>query len=273
MKKVMYSVFYLSLIGILITACQKKEVESQDSNEIINKSPIVLGSSDNPYNYIGILHNQILDDLESSFDAGLSNEEVYNLVVEYVDTDLEYESIEFYLSDGGYDEAIINYEAGPNFYADFDQMLSDELISENQYLYLNDILDIGSSNPCNDCTLDEAVRIAIESIGEIENAIIDNPELTVLERNSLLIYSSISKYSMDFWRIEAQQPSSNYSITLLTGVGTEEDYINGLPWYAKDAAGAFTAFQVAAVFLAAPPAGEAVVLGVTIVGAAVSSMG
>lgn len=191
-----------------------------------NKSGFyVLGSDLNPYNSIGYEHNVILEFMRQSYSPSKSNQNLFNEVVAFASSDLGYDKLDSIFDNGNLDSHIIGYTVPTDFYSEILSMNSAGTISNAAYDYLKSMLDVGLEAPCESCTYNEAVELAIQDISVIEESVSLDNSLIASEKEMIFIALSVCKYSMDFWRQEAQRVSSNYSISLLGGNGTGEDFV------------------------------------------------
>lgn len=250
------------------TQISTKNSKSKNTNQ---KSFYVLGSAANPFNELGVLHNQILDDLRETYYPEMPRSEVYTIVADYVENNLGYSDIITTMVNEGYDTDVISYVPNSNFYTEVDGLFSNGWINSIQKSYFYELLDVCTSVQCTSCNLNQSVVIAIGKIKLIEEDILVNTSITNDEKDLLLRHIAFTKYSMDFWALEAQRTSTNYSIALLSNGGTGVDFVPGLPWYAKDAAGATTMLTTGGPTLLVV-GGPAAVIGGTLLAGAFSSM-
>lgn len=276
----------LALSLLLFTGCEKEEDISKNDinkNSLNSKSAsineksghtmfYVVGSEDNPFNQLGFDHNQILDYMRSIFSSTMSKSDLFQNAVVYAENTLGYNDLESNLSETNVDSMIINYSTPTDFYAEINSLFGEDLLTESEHSYLESMLDIGSNPNCESCTFDEAVNLALIDVENLEDQVLNDNQLSSSETDNILISLAVFKYSMNFWRNEAQRSSTNYSITLIqSGAGTGQDFVESIPWYARDTAGATTTVLTGGGFLFAL-AGPIGVIGGALVGGAVTSM-
>lgn len=276
-----------ALAVLLITSCEKENtatpydsnnpavktiMDTKSGNTNRNKSEFYLiGSSLNPHNIVGYEHNVILDYMRSSFEPSKSNEELFLDVVDFASSNLGYTKLDSVFDSGDMDSLIINYDVPSNFYNQISTMKNSDVISNLAYDYLKSMLDIGIEASCSNCTYDQVMEGAIQEIQNIEENLYYDNTISSSEKQMIFLSLAVCKYSMDFWRAEAQRSSTNYSIELLAGPGSEMDFVPNISWWQADAVGAIATFY----------AGGGVLMGINVglgagamaVGGAMASMG
>ena len=209
--------------------------------------------------------------MRSSFEPSKSNEELFLDVVDFASSNLGYTKLDSVFDSGDMDSLIINYDVPSNFYNQISTMKNSDVISNLGYDYLKSMLDIGIEASCSNCTYDQVMEGAIQEIQNIEENLYYDNTISSSEKQMIFLSLAVCKYSMDFWRAEAQRSSTNYSIELLAGPGSEMDFVPNISWWQADAVGAIATFY----------AGGGVLMGINVglgagamaVGGAMASMG
>ena len=104
--------------------------QAAKSTNTNHKSSYILGSGDNPFNELGVLPNQILDDLRETYYPKMQRSEVYAIVANYVENDLGHSGIIETMENERFDTDVISYIS--NFYTEVDSLFSNGLINITQ---------------------------------------------------------------------------------------------------------------------------------------------